>query len=77
MLKSPNSFDPPSDHCAGPISKWQTLGTRTKLSFRSSSMANQTYPQDGLMCGLKLFLGDHTQRNRRLKFFPNFWEIFF
>ena len=61
----------------GPISKWQTLGTRTKLSFGSTPMANQTYPQDGLMCGLKLFLGDHSQRNRRFKFFPIFWEIFF
>ena len=48
-----------------PIFKAQIFGTRKKLSFGLTPMANQTYPQDGLMCGVKLCSGDHSQRITR------------
>ena len=58
------------------ISKWQIFSTRTKLSFGLTPMANQTYPQDGLMCGVKLWSGDHSQRIGGFKIFPDFWKKF-
>ena len=59
-----------------PIFKWQIFGTRTKLSFGSTPMANQTYPQDGLMCGVKLCSDHHSQRISGFKIFPDFSKNF-
>ena len=59
-----------------PIFKWQIFGTQTKLSFESTPIANQTYPQDGLMCGVKLCSGDQSQRISRFKIFLDFSKNF-
>ena len=59
-----------------PSFKWQIFGTRTKLSFGLIPMANQTYPQDGLICGVKLCSDDRSQRISRLKIFPDFSKKF-
>ena len=39
-------------------------------------MANQTYPQDGLMHGVKLGSGDDSQRISGFKIFPDFSKKF-
>ena len=54
------------------VQNFKIFGTRTKLSFRSTPMANQTYPQDGLMYGVKLCSDHHSQRISRFKIFPDF-----
>ena len=52
-----------------PIFKWQIFSTRTKLSFESTPMANQTYPQDGLMCGVNFAQVTTARELVDLKFF--------
>ena len=42
--------------------KRQIFGTRVKLSFQLTPMANQSYPCDSLMCGVKLSWDHHSLR---------------
>ena len=55
--------------------KRQIFGTRVKLSFQLTPMANQSYPYDSLMCGVKLGRDDHSLRFGRLLILAKFWLL--